>query len=86
MKTIVEINGTKYVVVPQKYSDENWMPACDLCAAARKIDDFAISCSVARDWKCSEYDTLSFAVHLELATPKIGLNTPSEARREAAGK
>ena len=80
MRTIVEINGTKYKVVPQRFKWP-WVLSCDLCDCLSKTD----GCTVASKFDCRVFDTLEYSVHLELATPEIRLNTPSEARREATG-
>lgn len=84
MKTYVEINGTVYEVVPQRFNVEVWKFPCDQCAAAIFNGEAIESCSVYPDWNCADYDNDTFSVHLErLAKPSISLNTPSEARRRA---
>lgn len=84
MKTIVEINGTVYEVVPQRFSLESWIPSCEQCAAAIFVDGFVEGCTVYPDWNCVDFDTDEYGVHLALlAKPSISLNTPSEARRRA---
>ena len=84
MRTIVEINGNVYEVVPQRFDAEVWKSSCEQCAAAIFCDEAVVSCSVYPDWNCADYDNDTFSVHLErLAKPLIGLNTPSEARRRA---
>lgn len=84
MKTTVEINGTVYEVVPQRYASENWVASCDLCDCNLELESGGTVCGVASIFDCRAYDTHKFGVHLErLATPSIGLNTPSEARRRA---
>jgi hypothetical protein len=84
MKTYVEINGTVYEVVPQKFGAEDWKPSCEQCAAAEFSFGAVVGCTVYPEWDCREYDTDTYNVHLErLAKPLIGLNTPSEARRRA---
>lgn len=84
MKTFVEINGTTYEIVPQKFGCENWKPSCEQCAAAYWDGDVVNGCSVTDEFNCMDYDCDEYNVHLELlATPSIGLNTPSEARRRA---
>ena len=84
MKTYVEINGTVYEVVPQKFGAEDWKPSCEQCAAAEFCDDVVVGCAVFPNWNCQDYDTDTYNVHLErLAKPLIGLNTPSVARRRA---
>lgn len=85
MRTIVEINGTAYEVVPQRYGDENWVVSCDLCDFQEVDEEGRTYCSVVGVFDCRAYDTNKYSVHLRrIATPSIGLNTPSEARREAA--
>lgn len=82
MKTIVEINGTFYEVVPQRYGCENWVCSCDLCDAYKETEEGLEYCSV--DFDCRQFDTDKYGIHLKLlAKPLIGLNTPSEARRRA---
>lgn len=84
MKTTVEINGTVYEVVPQRFGAEFWKPSCEQCAAAILVEGFVEGCSVYPDWNCADFDTDEYNVHLRrLAKPSIGLNTPSEARRRA---
>lgn len=84
MKTTVEINGTVYEVVPQHYGAENWVASCNLCDCGLKLETGTTFCGVASIFDCQAYDTHKFSVHLKrLATPSIGLNTPSEARRGA---
>lgn len=84
MKTFVEINGTKYAIVPQKFGCENWRPSCEQCAASYWNGDVVNGCSVVDEFDCRDYDCDEYNVHLELlAKPSIGLNTPSEARRRA---
>lgn len=84
MKTYVEINGTVYEVVPQRFGIKDWVPSCNKCAAAHILGDNDIECTAFPEWNCADYDTDTYGVHLErLAKPSIGLNTPSEARRRA---
>lgn len=84
MRTIVEINGTVYKVVPQRYANVDWVASCDLCDCHEVDEKGRTYCSVVREFDCRAYDTNKFGVHLErLAKPSIGLNTPSEARRRA---
>lgn len=85
MKTTVEINGTVYQVVPQRYGDENWVASCDLCDCHKVNSKGRVYCGVVGIFDCRAYDTHKYGVHLRrLAKPSISLNTPSEARREAA--
>ena len=84
MRTIVEINGTVYEVVPQRYADENWVASCDLCDCHKVNDKGREYCGVVGVFNCRAYDTKKYGVHLvRLAKPSISLNTPSEARRRA---
>lgn len=84
MRTIIEINGTVYEVVPQRYGCENWVSSCEQCDAHRRDVDGWEYCTVVEDFDCRQYDTDRYGVHLALlAKPSISLNTPSEARRRA---
>lgn len=84
MRTIVEINGKEYEVVPQRFDDENWIASCDCCDCCMVMDNGSTYCGVASIFDCRAYDTRKYGVHLRrLAKPSIGLNTPSEARRRA---
>lgn len=84
MKTTVEINGTVYEVVPQKFTADDWEASCWKCDC-HFIDENGLSCCrVVNEFDCMSFDTDTFGVHLKrLAKPSIGLNTPSEARRRA---
>lgn len=85
MRTIVEINGTDYEVVPQRYANADWVASCDLCDFQEVDEEGRTYCSVVGVFDCRAYDTNKYGVHLKrLATPSISLNTPSEARREDA--
>lgn len=84
MKTTVEINGTVYEVVPQRFLVEGWVPSCNLCDFAKRDFDGLVTCVLEGVFDCRDYDTKTYHVHLKkLAKPSIGLNTPSEARRRA---
>ena len=84
MKTTVEINGTVYQVVPQRFGADDWQPSCLICDC-HYFDEVGRSCcNVVNDFDCMSFDTHKYGVHLErLAKPSISLNTPSEARRRA---
>lgn len=78
MKTYVEINGTVYEVVPQRFGAEVYKSSCEQCAAAIFCDGAVEGCAVYPEWDCSEYDTSTYNVHLErLAKPLVSLSTPS---------
>lgn len=84
MKTIVEIYGAEFEVVPQRFGAEDWVASCDLCDCHKVDDKGRAYCGVVGIFDCREYDTHEYGVHLRrLATPSISLNTPSEARRRA---
>lgn len=82
-RTIVELPTGLYLLTKNYYGRPSWEQSCDLCA-------FEDGCEFCPD--CKLYDTGSYSVYLtpvevvRPAQPKLRLNTPSEARREAAGK
>lgn len=75
-RTIIETPFGTFRYVRRFFGARNWVPACDLCDLQ--------GCHRCQEFDCLDFDTVEYAVHLELATPKLRLNTPSEARREAA--
>ncbi len=84
MRTIVEINGAVYEVVPQRFTADDWEPSCRKCDCHFINENGLSGCRVVNEFDCMSFDTHKYSVHLkELATPLVGLNTPSEARRRA---
>lgn len=81
MKTIIELPSGILAEVHRHPHMGNGVSACDLC-------DFSGEFGCAAMYApCIDYDTPKMSAYLKrLAKPKLRLNTPSEARREAAGK
>lgn len=81
MRTIIKLPGGVLAEVHRHKNMENGYSACDLC-------DFNVQGALCiACHACCDYDTPRMSAYLKrLAKPSVRLNTPSEARREAAGK
>lgn len=81
MKTIIETPGGVLAEVHRHKHMGSGHSACEVC-------DFSIQSALCiAGHACRDYDTPRMTAYLKrLATPTLRLNTPSEARREAAGK
>jgi len=80
MKTIIKLPSGILAEVHRHHYMENGVSACQLC-------DFSIVFGCVAMHACIDYDTPVMSAYLKrIATPKLRLNTPSEARREAAGE
>lgn len=81
MRTIIELPEGLFMFRRKFYGTKDLHTACSKCALN---DSGSLFCC-----ECNSYDTEKYAIFLEaveLATPSIGSDTPSEARREAANK
>lgn len=80
MRTIIELPSGILAQVHRRPRLEGGFSACCFC-------DFQGCGRCKANGACLDYDTPTMSTYLErLAKPKLRLNTPSEARREAAGK
>lgn len=78
-KTIIETPFGTFQYVRHFYGTANWKPSCELCDLR--------GCESCLEVNCRLFDTEKSTCYLKrLAKPSVRLNTPSEARREAAGK
>lgn len=88
MRTIIELHSGILAEVHRHPHMGNGVSACDLCDFSGEFGCAAMYAPCIDFYApCIDFDTPKMSAYLKrLAKPQIRLNTPSEARREAAGK